>query len=102
LERKTTQVPMVDKKKKKRVVRVIMPDAYIDYIIENPDMMRELSDEEMTKCPEEYHQMYAINKVINAKNLAYQQALIDQYRAFGFAYDEKEVTDEEEEAVVKN
>ena len=34
-------------------------------------MMKELSDEEMAKCPEEYRQMYAINKVINAKNLAY-------------------------------
>jgi hypothetical protein len=33
---------------------------------------------------------------------AYQQALIAQCRAFGFAYDEKKVTDDEEEVVVKN
>jgi hypothetical protein len=87
------------------VVRVILPDNYIDYIKENPDMMRELSDEEMAQCPERFRQTYAIIKVINAKNLACQQALIAQYRAFCFAYDEKEVTDDEEEEmknVVKN
>ncbi|CAD6268602.1 unnamed protein product [Miscanthus lutarioriparius] len=91
-KRKTTQVPTVDKKsnKKKKVVRVILPDACIDYIIANdPCMMRELSDEEMAECPEEYRQSYAIAKVINAKNLAYQHALIAQYCAFGYAYDEK-------------
>jgi hypothetical protein len=106
LERKkTTQAPAVagKKKKKKKVVRVIFPDNYIDYIKENPSMMRELSNKEMAKCPERFRQTYAITKVINAKNLAYQQALIDHYQAFGFAYDEKEVTDEEEEMkVVKN
>jgi hypothetical protein len=105
LERKkTTQAPAVaGKKKKKKVVRVIFPDNYIDYIKENPSMMRELSNKEMAKCPERFRQTYAITKVINAKNLAYQQALIDHYQAFGFAYDEKEVTDEEEEMkVVKN
>lgn len=99
--KKSTQVPAVAGKKRK-VVRVILPDDYIDYIKENPGMMRELSDEEMAKCPERFRQTYAITKVINAKNRAYQQALIDQYRAFGFAYDEKEVTDNDEEVVVKN
>jgi hypothetical protein len=92
LERKITQVPGVNKKKKK-VVRIITPNAYMDDIIENPDMMRELSDDE-------YCQSYAIAKFINAKNHAYQQALIDQYHAFGFAYDEKEVTEVEEVVVV--
>jgi hypothetical protein len=91
LERKITQVPGVNKKKK--VVRIITPNAYMDDIIENPDMMRELSDDE-------YCQSYAIAKFINAKNHAYQQALIDQYHAFGFAYDEKEVTEVEEVVVV--
>ena len=51
-----------------------------------------------------------MTKVINAEKRAYHQALIEQRRAFGFAYDEvevtdddeKEVTDEEEVAVVKN
>jgi len=33
-------------------------------------MMRELSDEEMAECLEEYRQSYAIAKVINAKNHA--------------------------------
>jgi hypothetical protein len=42
----------VPAKKKKKVVRIIMANAYIDDIIENPDMMRELSDEEMAKCLE--------------------------------------------------
>ena len=65
-------------------------------------MMRELSNEEMAEYLQEYHQSYAIAKVINTKNHAYQQALIAQYHAFGFAYDEKEVTDDEEEKVVKN
>jgi len=109
MERKTTQVPTGDKKsnKKRKVVRVILPDACIDYIIANdPCMMRELSDEEMAECREEYRQSYDIAKVINAKNLAYQHALIAQYCAFGYAYDEKEITDEEEEeeeeVVVKN
>jgi hypothetical protein len=101
-KKKTTQVPAIAGKKKK-AVRVILPDNYIDYIKENPGMMRELSDEEMAKCPKRFRQRYAITKVINAKNLAYQQALIDQYRAFGFAYDEKDVTDDEEEMkVVRN
>lgn len=82
--------------KKKKVVRVILLDRYIDYMIANPDMMRELSDVEMAKCPERFHQKYVITKLINAKNRAYQQALIDHYRAFGLDYDEKEV------AAVKN
>ena len=48
-EQDHTYVPA---KKKKKVVRIIMASAYIDDIIENPDMMRELSDEEMAKCLE--------------------------------------------------
>jgi hypothetical protein len=47
-------VPAVDKNNKKKVVKIIMSNAYIDDIIENPDMMRELSDEEMAECLEEY------------------------------------------------
>jgi hypothetical protein len=100
LARKITQLPAVDKKKKKKkkLVRVIWPDACIDYIIKNPCMMTELSAKQMTKCSKEYRQSYATTKIINA----YHQALIEQRRAFGFAYDEVEVTDEEEVAVVKN
>ncbi|CAD6268678.1 unnamed protein product [Miscanthus lutarioriparius] len=40
-------------------------------LVEEEEDHAELSDEEMAKCPKEYRQMYAINKVINAKNLAY-------------------------------
>jgi hypothetical protein len=48
-----------------------------------------------------------MTKIINAKKHAYHQALIEQRSAYGFAYDEVEVTDddendEEEVAVVKN
>ena len=59
-----------------------MPNAYIDDIIENPDMMRELSNEEMAEYLQEYCQSYATTKVINTKNHTYQQALIAQYHAF--------------------
>jgi hypothetical protein len=89
------------------VARVILPDACIDYIIENPCMMTELSAKQMAKCSKEYRQSYAMTKIINAKKHAYHQALIEQRSAYGFAYDEVEVTDddendEEEVAVVKN
>lgn len=81
--------------------------AIIDYIIENPCMMTELSAKQMAKCSKEYRQSYAMTKIINAKKRAYHQALIEQRSAYGFAYDEVEVTDddendEEEVAVVKN
>jgi len=49
--------------------------------------------------------LYVIQKLVNDKNCAYQKALIDQYNTFGFAYDEKEVTDDDDEkevAVPKN
>ncbi|CAD6250681.1 unnamed protein product [Miscanthus lutarioriparius] len=70
LERKITQVPTVDSNKKK-VGRIIMPNAYIKDIIENPNMMRELSNEEMAECLQEYRQSYATAKVINTKNHTY-------------------------------
>ena len=73
-----------------------MPDAYIHFIMENPTLMRELSDEEMAECPEHHRQLYAIQKLVNDKNRAYQKALIDQYNTFGFAYEEKEVTDDDD------
>ncbi|KAG2572482.1 hypothetical protein PVAP13_7KG140620 [Panicum virgatum] len=91
--------------KKRKVVRVPVPDAYIHFIKENPTLMRELSDEEMAECPEHHRQLYVIQKLVNDKNRAYQKALIDQYNTFGFAYDEKEVTDDDDEkevAVPKN
>jgi hypothetical protein len=75
--KKTTQVPAVDNKKKE-VVRVIFPHGYIDYMITNPGKMRELSS------------AFPPN-VCHYQGRPYQQALIDEYRAFGFAYDEKEV-----------
>ena len=85
--------------------QVPVPDAYIHFIKENPTLMRELSDEEMAECPEHHRQLYVIQKLVNDKNCAYQKALIDQYNTFGFAYDEKEVTDDDDEkevAVPKN
>ena len=78
-----------------------MPDAYIHFIMENPTLMRELSDEEMAECPEHHRQLYAIQKLVNDKNHAYHKALIDQYKAFGFAYDEKEVPDDDDQKEVQ-
>ena len=109
LATKTTQEPAVDEKKKKKVVRVILPDGCIDDIIESRCMMPDLSARQMARCSKEHRQSYAMIKIINAKRRAYYQALIRQRDAFGFAYDEEEVTDDEENddeevapAVVKN
>jgi hypothetical protein len=88
-------------RKKKKVVKQRLPMALIQYMKDTPHPTTdELSEEELAKHSKEYREVdYVRDKFRSDKIRAYFQAIIDQYEARGYAEDETEVTDDEEEAV---
>lgn len=89
------------KAKRMKVVKHRVPQDFIDYMIATPSpILTERSEDELAKEGKPFRDTYAIHKVRNDKIKAYFRALLDQYEAQGYAEDESEVTDEEEEAAV--
>lgn len=87
-------------KKRKVVVKRRLPQALIDFLIANPcKPVNELPDDVLAKQSEEYREIYAEKKDKAQKINAYNQTLIDQYYVNGYADDESEVSDDEEETV---
>ncbi|KAM3368413.1 hypothetical protein ACQJBY_016762 [Aegilops geniculata] len=87
-------------KKRKVVVKRRLPQALIDFLIANPcKLVDELPDDVLTEKDYEYRETYAEKKDKAQKINAYDQTLIDQYYANGYADDESEVSDDEEETV---
>ncbi|XBJ02960.1 hypothetical protein VPH35_022226 [Triticum aestivum] len=87
-------------KKRKVMVKRRLPQALIDFLIANPcKLIDELPDDVLAEKDYEYRKTYAEKKDKAQKINAYNQTLIDQYYANGYAEDESEVIDDEEETV---
>jgi hypothetical protein len=91
-------------KKRKRVVKQRLPKALIDLMVARPfRSVEDLTPVQLSKRSPEFRQYYALTTFVDAKLRDYEQALIRQYNAQGYAEDEIEVTDSEEDAkVVEN
>ncbi|KAF8775640.1 hypothetical protein HU200_004419 [Digitaria exilis] len=88
--------------KRTKVIKYRLPQRYIDHIKSRASspILDELSEEELANEPKFYRDAYAESKVLNDKIKAYYHALIEQHDVKGYAEDEAEVTDDEEEMAV--
>jgi hypothetical protein len=88
-------------KKTKRVVKQRLPKALIELMVARPfRSVEDLTPVQLAKRSREFRQFYALTTFVDAKLRDYEQALIRQYNAKGYAEDESEVTDSEEDATV--
>ena len=86
-------------KKRKRVVNQRLPKALIDLMVAWPfRSVEDLTPVQLAKRSREFRRFYALTTFVDAKLRDYEQALIRQYNAEGYAEDESEVTDSEEDA----
>nr|CAB3498202.1 unnamed protein product [Digitaria exilis] len=86
------------KTKRMKVVKRRVPQYLIDYMIRTPNpVLDEIPEHELAKRSQAFRDTYAGDKDINDKIRAYFLALLDQYKAQGYAEDESEVTDDDEE-----
>ena len=89
------------KKKRKRVVKCRVPKALIDHMVAWPfGSGNYLTPAQLAKRSPKFRQYHALSTFINTKLCDYEQALIRQYNALGYAEDEIELTDSEEDATV--
>ncbi|CAL4890418.1 unnamed protein product [Urochloa decumbens] len=84
-------------KKRKKIIKQRLPQGLIDYMMENPFILREIPQERLTARSQRFLESYAKEKAIADKVLQYEQALINQYLTKGYAEREVEVTDDESE-----
>nr|CAB3493229.1 unnamed protein product [Digitaria exilis] len=91
---------LAGKTKRMNVVKHRVPQNLIDYMLRTPNpILDEIPEHELAKRSQAFRDTYAGDKDINDKIRAYFLALLDQYKAQGYAEDESEVTDDEEETV---
>ena len=91
--------PAGARKKRKKVVKTIVPPALVEYMILNPhNPLAGFREERLGKSPEWFRDFYDEQKALADKMREYQQILIKQYRTKGYAedYTEVEVTDDED------
>ncbi|XBI23171.1 hypothetical protein VPH35_064103 [Triticum aestivum] len=100
---KATAEPVAaGKKKRKKVVKRRLPQAVMEHMIARPyKIFDDIPDDELAEDTEHFREVYFERKLITDKILAYQRALIAQYNAMGYAEDETEVTDDDEEEMVE-
>jgi hypothetical protein len=93
------------------VVKTLVPPAHIAFIkaMPCPVTSTELNlfcEDELTYQPQSFQDYYREKMSINMKMRDYHQVLVDHYEKFGYAVDETELTDEEddedEDNAVKN
>jgi hypothetical protein len=85
-------------KKMKKVVKSVVPQRLIDFMILYPHKSLDgFPEEELGKRSQKFRDFYAEEKDISDKVLEYQQALLKQFRTKGYADDHTEVTDDEED-----
>jgi len=88
-------------KKRKRVVNQRLPKALIDLMVAWPfRSVEDLTPVQLAKRSREFRRFYALTTFVDAKLRDYEQALIRQYNAEGYAEDESDVTDDEEDVMV--
>jgi hypothetical protein len=86
-----------------KVVKSKFPKELIEHMAACPfTVCNDLSDEKLAQRTPYFREVYATVKLFEAKNCEYWNALIAQQEELDYAEDENEVTDDEEEAVVKN
>jgi hypothetical protein len=91
--------------RKRKVLKHRLPKALIDLMVARPyRSVEDLTPAQLAKCSSGFRQYYPLMTFIDAKLRDYEQALIRQYNAQGYAEDETEITDSEEEdaTVVEN
>ncbi|EES16586.1 uncharacterized protein LOC8067156 [Sorghum bicolor] len=79
-------------KERKRVVKQRLPKALIHLMVARPfRTIEDLTPLQLSKRSHEFRQLYALTTFVDAKVRGYEQALIHQYNAQGYAEDEIEV-----------
>ncbi|CAO2187025.1 unnamed protein product [Urochloa humidicola] len=85
--------------KKKKIMKQRLPKEFLDFLVAKPyKPLGDLSQERLAELSPEFRKWYATEKAAADKFLEYQQALINQYLTDGYAEDEFEVSEDEEEA----
>ncbi|KAM3191904.1 hypothetical protein ACQJBY_069254 [Aegilops geniculata] len=87
------------RKKRMKVVKRRLPQALIDHIIAYPYTVEDIPADRLAKRSKFFREFYAESKETADKIVAYQRGLIDQYNTKGYAEEDREVTDDEEETV---
>ena len=76
-----------------------MPKALINLMVARSfRSIEDLTSAQLAKRSREFRKLYAFTTFADAKLRDYEQTLIRQYDAQGYAEDESEVTDSEEDA----
>ncbi|CAO2202022.1 unnamed protein product [Urochloa humidicola] len=84
-------------KKRKKIIKQRLPKGFLDFLVARPyKPVGDLSEEDLSKRTPQFRKWYAIEKAKADKFFKYQKALVDQYLAKGYAEDEFEVSEEEE------
>ncbi|KAF7012125.1 hypothetical protein CFC21_090104 [Triticum aestivum] len=83
--------------KRMKVVRRRLPQSLVEHIVANPYQMPVVPADVLARETNYYREFYAKSRQTADKIAAYQQGIIDQYKSFGYAEEDTEVTDEEEE-----
>lgn len=88
------------KEKKKKVIKKLVAQEHIDLLLKMGlyKCVDEVPEDELAKEHHVFRDGYRAKMLLTEKMRACQQSLLDQYNAFGYAYDVAEVTDDEEEA----
>ncbi|XP_048539694.1 uncharacterized protein LOC125518864 [Triticum urartu] len=82
-----------------KVVKRRLSQALIVHTMAYPYKMEHIPADRLAKRSKFFREFYAESKQTADKIVAYQRGLIDQYKAKGYAEEDREVTDDEEETV---
>ena len=91
-----------EEEERKKVVKQMFSQASIDLLMTKKPIDAGFPDDVVAKYSKRVRDVYDISVAIANKTLEYEQAVIDQYLEQGYAVDEKEVTDDENEETVEN
>uniref|UniRef100_A0A0D9WBM1 Uncharacterized protein n=1 Tax=Leersia perrieri TaxID=77586 RepID=A0A0D9WBM1_9ORYZ len=84
--------------KKKKVFKYKMSDGLVEAMMRRPHKgVKDLSQEELATRSAAYRHIHTFRQFIDGKMNDYEKTLIDQYIEKGYAEDEMEVTDDDEE-----
>ncbi|KAM3245075.1 hypothetical protein ACQJBY_056417 [Aegilops geniculata] len=83
--------------KRMKVVRRRLPQSLVEHIVANPYLMAVVPADALARETNYYREFYAESRRMANRIAAYQQGIIDQYKSFGYAEDDTEVTDEDDD-----
>jgi len=89
-------------KKRKKVVKTPLTPEFIQFLRTRPPRtFTDISAERLSSKSESFRREYLMMKYIDGKWADYRNALVKQYDLLGHAVDEDELTDDEDDEVVK-